>query len=302
MKRRWVAVLVLLAACLFLAGAVVVEEQPRNVRLTAREAGDSISFDLRWVAPQRTAGQSPVTGYDWELWLTTTPAAPWTTLQAEGSTVAAVREATPTIERTCAAAVVYYTARVRATGDFSATAAWGSSGSVAVTCDRTPPGPPTVTMDTIPPDPPDILLPPDSTKLRPTSLGRVEWAPDLGGYRFASLGDTLTLCAISYRDGVGYRPALDGFNVSAGSDQTVLGISAHADLPCWDLVSLANGTEFAVLCDLKGCAVTTASLGDVFRFLPHWMRWPLLLAGLFLVLFGSRVDRWVSRVRRSLVR
>jgi hypothetical protein len=265
-----------------------------------QETADSITFELRWVAPQRSGRQTPIEGYDWEFWSSTNPDDPWQTPAASGSTGANDRRAEVTVGFACSAGAVFYVARVRATGNFSSVAPWGiSRETVELACDNSPPGPPTVDLDTIPGD--TLTTEPDSLVLLPTQLGAVAWNRETQRLQYNALGDTATLCAFAYRDGVGslaprgqWVATMDSTVVVVDTD--VLGVE-DADpqgSACWNLASKANGSAEIFLCTTD-CPPTLAGF-NVWS-LPAWMRAPLLILGFGLLAFGFGADlvRWRRR-------
>jgi len=298
--KRFLTVAFLILATLVLVGATVTEGEPRNVRmgLDAQVAGDSLGFSLRWVAPQRTSRQTPVTGYAWELWVAATEATPWGTMTASGTTTEAVRDVTRNVAYVCDAAGTWYTARVRATGSFSSVAPWGVSTSTRVACDATPPGAPVVSLDTIAGD--TATSPPDSLVFVPVELAHATWDPVTGGIRFSSLGDVAKLCAMAYRDGVGYLApraqnvaTLDSLEVITTSSVVNVADAPPIDAACWYLSAVGNGAAPVHLCSTD-CPATLAWIG-----LPHWMKWPFLISGLLFWAYGIWTDRRKKRVRSA---
>ena len=298
--RRFLVFAFLTVAVLALVGATTLEGEPRNVRmgLDAQAAGDSLGFSLRWVAPQRTTRQTPVTGYAWELWVAATEANPWGTMAASGTTTAAVREVIRNVAYVCDAAGTWYTARVRATGSFSSAAPWGVSASTRVACDATPPGAPVVSLDTIAGD--TATSAPDSLVFLPVELGHVGWEREGQKFIFTALGDVAKMCAFAYRDGSAtlatrgpWVATMDSLRVITRSDVVDVADAPPLGSACWYLSAVGNGTAPVHLCSTD-CPATLAWIS-----LPHWMKWPLLISGLFLWAYGIWTDRKKKRVQSS---
>jgi len=288
--KRFLTVAFLILAALVLVGATFLEGEPRNIRmgLDAQVGSDSLGFSLRWVAPQRTPRQTPVTGYEWELWVAAVEATPWETMTASGTTTAAVRDVEQNVAFVCDAAGTWYTARVRATGAFSAVAAWGVSTSTMVICDATPPGAPVVSLDTIAGD--TVTTPPDSLVFAPVELARATWDPVTGGLQFSAIGDVAKLCAMAYRDGVGYLApraqnvaTLDSLEVLTTSSVVNVADAPPIDAACWYVSAVGEGTAPVHLCSTD-CPATMAML-------PSGLRWPLFTLGVMFWGFGIWQDR-----------
>lgn len=300
MKRLLIS-LFFVAACFAVLGATIVREgEPRNVRFRAQTLSDSIGFDLRWNAPQRTARQTPILGYEWEIWTAADAGDPWGTRLATGTTVESVRQVARTLPYSCVTLATYYTARVRATGNFSSSGAWGPSGSVEIVCDNSPPGPPVVDLDTIQADAEPTE--PDSLVLLPVELGHVGWEREGQKFSFSSLGDVAKMCAFTYRGGVGRLAPRGSWVATMDSAQVVTrgDVVAVADAPplessCWYLSAVGNGTTPVHLCTTD-CPPT---LAFGFPFLPHWMKWPLFFVGVGLWAFGTWYERKKRNVRPS---
>jgi hypothetical protein len=231
------------------------EGEPRNVRLRGWMATDSIQFRLQWNAPARGQFQTPITGYDWELWKGAAPAGLDSILET-GATLANNRRADIITPFDCTYPSTFYTARVRATGNFSGPAPWGTSGSFLMECDDSPPGPPIIDLDTIVIDP-SPELPLDSIQWEAISLPDSMVASYLDDgrskYKFLALQDTLGLCAISYRNGFAYRTPWENINnaevTEADDGTTVVDMTPYEDTEsaCWRFVSVAEGQVFMIV-------------------------------------------------------
>jgi hypothetical protein len=136
---------------ILLMGATFADP-PRNVRMRfapQQTSLDSLTFDLRWNAPQPSRGATPIEGYEWEFLRSKVGASVPDSLLTSGTTAENERLAlidTPVI---CGDSI-YYKARVRAIGSWDTAAPWGESNVVDFYCANLPPGPPVVTLDTIP--------------------------------------------------------------------------------------------------------------------------------------------------------
>lgn len=301
MKR----VIVVLAFLSFLAllGFTAPDGQPRNVRLWAWQvAPDSLAFRLQWVAPQRTGGQTPIEGYEWELWVSTNAGAPWTARLRNGTVPEdGTRRVDVVVPHNCTADTIYYTARIRATGQFAAVAPWGESGTLAVPClDDTPPGPPVVDLDTIPRD--TLTTPPDSTVFQAVELRDAVWDEVTGNLRIKDLGGSAKVCAFAYRDGqaalaprASWVSTHDSTTVRTTSNVLTIIDADPPESACWWWTAHAEGEAEVHLC--------TTDCGPTMAFLPGWLRWPLLLTGLGLWALGPAVGReWRRRQARKASR
>jgi hypothetical protein len=285
-----------------LAGSTVIEGEPRNIRLRAQVLADTIQFDLRWVAPQRTSGQTPILGYDWEIWTSEVEANPFVNQLGGGSTVANNRNVIVNLPFECTAQAIFYTARVRATGNFSSMAPWGISGSIAIPCDNSPPGPPVINLDTIPRD--TIGIPgPDSLVLMPIELPTgATWDRVTQRLGMASLGDITKMCAFAYRGNdmllaprASWVATMDSTVVITNSNVLAVTDANPLDFACWHIRAVSNGTTPLHLCTTDCPALQAFGLA----IFPAWMKWPFLILGLFLIFFGSNVEKWIKNVRSS---
>lgn len=293
MKRLLTLVFLVLAA-LVLIGATAPDDEPRNVRVRAQLQGDSIVFRLQWNAPPRGAWDTPVEGYDWEL-RGREGALPTDSLFLGGHNAADNRRVDMAVAFDCAQSPTYFTARVRATGDFNDSAPWGSSDPFTMACNDSPPGPPEVDLDTIPRD--TTTTAPDSLVLLAVDLGHVGWEREGQRFSFTALGDVAKMCAFAYRDGEaslasrGSRVAtMDSTQVITRGDVVNVVDAPPLESACWYLTAMGNGSAELHLCTTD-CPATLARFG-----LPHWMRWPLLISGVLLWVFGAWAERRKKRV------
>lgn len=274
-------------ALLLLVGAADPDDVPRNIRLRAQTVGDSISFDLRWVAPQRGPRQTPITGYEWEFWLSTSPGDPLQTLAANGANPEADKQVLQLLPFSCSTPSTYYTARVKATGSFSAPAPWGASGTVEILCDDSPPGAPVVSLDTIAAE--DPSTPADSTVLRPVALAPpVTYDPEADRLHFDALNVRASMCALAYRDGVPSVPLRGAWTlepVNPSAPVTTAPDASNYDLACWDIWSVRNdpgASWYLEMCNQTDCQPVLVA-GLAFPKLPWWARWPLLVVAIGLI-------------------
>lgn len=289
-----------------LAGAVyALDGEPTNIRLRAEFADSTITFRLQWNAPPRGSWDTPIEGYEWEIRATPSLDAPGTVV-ANGVTGTAPRRAEPTVVFDCSMSPTYYIGRVRALGNFSDAAPWGSADPFTMTCNDSPPGPPTVDLDTIPADTTGTV--PDSLVLLPVDLGRVMWSRETQTLGYTSLGDVARLCAFAYRGGTasltprGFQVAtVDSMQVVTDTDVLQITDANPLESACWDIASVGNGSSRVHLCTTDP-AVCGALAGFGLPVFPAWMRWPLLVLGLVFIVFGRRIDRLANRAWRKVRR
>lgn len=302
MKRIIIAIGLILAY-LVLTGGATLEDAPEGVAMTAQFVGDSVTLELSWTPPERTARQTPITGWEWRFVSGEAPL-------ASGESPADHRSVEHTMAVSCDNTPVNVTGGVRALGEFSAPAAWGVSATVRITCDNSPPGPPTVQLDTIPRDTISNL---DSLVLLPVELGTTGWNRDEQSLHFVALGDSVTMCAFAYSGEAGHLlprgqnvVTLDPTMANASGDvygelivdgdALVVRDAPPEDGACWYVISVALGHGDVTLCSTDcGAAVAGFSL----RFLPHWMRGPLAIAGILLLVWSFWQDWKKRRVRSS---
>ncbi len=299
MKRLAIVFTLCLTACL-VGAATVPDGQPRAVRLLAWQvAPDSLAVRLQWVAPQRTGGQTPIVGYEWELWVSTGAGAPWTARLRTGTVPEdGTRRVDVVVPHHCTADTIYYTARIRATGNFSGVAEWGSSASLPVPClDDTPPGPPVVDIDTIPRD--TITGPADSTVFRAVELRDAVWDDATGDLRITALGGSARVCAFAYRDGsaalvprASWVATHDSTTVRTTSNVLTIIDADPPESACWWWTAHAAGQAAVHLC--------STDCGPTMAVVPGWLRWPLLLTGIALWVFAPFVDRQVATLKGRL--
>lgn len=277
--------------------AAVPNDAPRNVRLRVQVAEDSLLFRLQWNAPQRGRFQTPIEGYVWELWAGATSAG-LDSMLASGATAPNNRLTEISVHFDCTFAVTYYTARVRATGNFSGTPPWGSSNSFLMDCDDSPPAPPVVDLDTIPAD--TSTVEPDSLVLLAVDLGHVGWERETQKFSFTALGDVAKMCAFAYRAGEGSLlprgpmvATMDSAQVVTRSDVVNVADAPPLGAACWYLTAIGNGNAEIHLCTTDCPALQAFGLS----IFPPWMKWPLLVVGMLLWVFDSRIGRWWKRRR-----
>lgn len=294
--KKLLVMFVLITACLVVMGATLPEDAPRNVRMRAQVEGDSISFRLQWNAPQRGRFDVPILGYDWELWSAPTLGG-LDLLLGSGATAPNDRKAEVAVAFDCAQSPTYYTGRVRATGDFSDVAPWGSADPFTMTCNDSPPGPPIVDLDTIPAD--TSTVEPDSLVLLAVELGHAGWDRETQKFSFVALGDVAKMCAFAYRNGAGHLAprasnvaTMDTTRVVTRHSVVIVSDAEPLESACWNLVANGNGSAEIHLC-------TTDCPAVIAGFLPHWMKWPLIILGSLLWAFGIWQDRRKKRCVRS---
>jgi len=141
----------LFLAFLLLGATFPTIDVPRNLRFKfapTQVNADSLSFDLKWNAPQEQGGSSAIEGYEWQLLRSRSGASVVDSLLFSGTTLPNNRQALMTTPITCGGTIIYQ-ARVRAIGSWDIDAAWGSSNTINFYCANLPPGAPIVTLDTI---------------------------------------------------------------------------------------------------------------------------------------------------------
>lgn len=251
--------------------ALTAFAEPRNIRFRVTQAPDSVNYRIQWTPPPRANNQTPIEGYDWELWISANDSinrdGTLDDLLASGATPG------PNIRRvdgafafsTCPYVMedgtevteTWIASYVRATGDFNAEAPWGKSDAIRIACalDDSPPGPPVVDLDTLQVDLDPTL--PDSTRLMPVALGPVDVeqvSPGLKTWTFETVGDVAKVCAIAYRDGVGYlapRILASSARIRLATDPAVVSVEEAEPMAgaCWYLTAEANGESTYGLCD-----------------------------------------------------
>jgi hypothetical protein len=279
--------------------AVLAESEPRNVRLRAQVVGDSIYFRLQWNAPPRGTWDTPIEGYDWEL-RGSSDGVTLGTLYDSGATLPNDRRVDRTVAFDCINSPTYFTARVRATGNFSDPAPWGLSDPFLMACNTAPPGPPVVDLDTIPAD--TISTPPDSMVFRPVELGEgVEYDAATGRFRFTAYGATAKVCGLAYRGSLASLPSrgswvatVDSTVVTKVADAFIISETA-ADEPCWFWTARADGEHEAYLCTTD----CPPAIAGWLPALPASWRLPLVLLGFFLIIIDMRATRrLVTRLKK----
>jgi hypothetical protein len=136
----------------FLLMGATFADSPRNVRMrfAPRQVSlDSLTFDLRWNAPQTSRGATPIEGYEWEFLRSRSGASVADSLINSGTTLPNNRVVEFSVPVTCGEDINYQS-RVRAIGSWVTAAPWGASNTVSFFCENLPPGAPVVTLDTIP--------------------------------------------------------------------------------------------------------------------------------------------------------
>jgi hypothetical protein len=258
---RWVPILALLLLGSTAGGGPLpdlpLDGEPRNVRLRGTVATDSLVFRIQWNAPQRGRFQTPIEGYEWELWSGAIGGG-FDSLQASGATPPTPRRAEAVVGFDCSQPTTFYTARVRATGNFSSTAPWGVSNPFLMECDDSPPGPPLVDLDTIPMDP-ATELPLDSLVLLPVSVSETVDVAGAGGspqFHFNEWGGTVGLCAIGYRAELPFQTPwsnvisvnLGGIEPGTTNHALWAEVMYHTGSACWNLTAQNDGwSSFTVV-------------------------------------------------------
>lgn len=260
-----------------LVALVGMERPPANVGLRLiHVAADSVTLEISWTAPPREPGQTPILGYDWQLFTDSVRT-------ANGSTPPTVRRVEVSVGVNCTMAETYsYQARVRATGNFSGPAPWGISPAVLYSCDNSPPGAPVVGLDTLeapPPGEPDSLKF-DAVYVPPSAI----WDREAKALGFTDLNDPVTLCAFEWRDGQPFlAPRADNVVSAGDTAQLVLddGFVRVQDAPphdraCWYVEAVAVGGSELHLCQTCPSILARAGL----LVFPERYGMPLLLLGL----------------------
>lgn len=302
--KRWIMWFVVLAVALITVAALPAADEvpePRNVRLRAQIAGDSIYFRLQWNAPPRGQYETPITGYEWEL-RSGASLGDYVTL-AYGETAANDRRVELAVAFDCSQSPTYYVARVRALGSFSEDAPWGTSDAFTMACNDSPPGPPIVDLDTIQVD--TSTAEPDSMRLLPVDMGAsTVWEPDTKTLRFAWLGDVAKFCGFAFRDERGYLmprsswvATMDSTVVTTSSDAIWIRDAAPSEEACWFVTAQDYRDAQIHLCTTD-CPV---SLAGWLPQLPSSWRWPLVFLGFFLIVIDMKLTRkLMSRLWRRV--
>jgi len=306
MSRR---ISILAAVTLFLAAALAMAPAG-NVRLRMFQEADSVVYRIQWTPPPRTNAQTPITGYDWELWLSANDS-----INREGGLddrVASGLTPGPNIRRVDGSFVAcpmvihgetvtegWIGAYVRATGDFRNEAPWGKSTAVRIACplDDSPPGPPIVDLDTIQADTSGTA--PDSLVMMPVDLGYAEWDQDPKRVRFTALSDVARMCAFAYRDGSGSLAPRDSWVTTMDSTVvTTTGVIQIAPAPplesaCWYWTAQAAGQDDVFLCTTDCGPIPRAlhAMGIATPSIPKNAKYAGYGVGVLLIGFGMYRDR-----------
>jgi hypothetical protein len=299
---RWLVLFLFFA---LLSGFVLEEEgEPRNIRFRAQVVGDTVFLDLRWNAPSRQPGQTPITGYQWEVWTSDNDTLPLGTLVSGGATTDRNdRQVSIILPFICESTATFYIGRVRALGSFSSVPPWGNSDQLMVPCDNSPPGPPIVTLDTLLVD--TLPATADSGRFLPIALGEgASW--DLGENRLTNtaLGSTTSMCYFTFRDGSPYFlfrdqwvATMDSTVVTTESDVMMISDGIYPDLACWDWVAVGNGFTQVYFCTTDCPVVLAGFTIPIPRpALPKRVIEVFALLGMVLFFFHRQIDHTARRV------